>query len=84
MKTDGLNGGGVWDIIEYNGALYVTIVTDKSTNGTINKQGFAMYRGTKNSDGSFNWTQVIGDHGSSGYGLRSRHQLLHELQHVGL
>lgn len=69
MKTDGLNGGGVWDIIEYNGALYVTIVTDKSTNGTINKQGFAMYRGTKNSDGSFNWTQVIGDHGSSGYGF---------------
>lgn len=55
--------------IEYNGALYVTIVTDKSTNGTINKQGFAMYRGTKNSDGSFNWTQVIGDHGSSGYGF---------------
>ena len=69
MKTDGLNGGGVWDIIEYKGALYGTIVTDKSTNGTINKQGFAMYRGTKNADGSFNWTQVIGDHGSSGYGF---------------
>lgn len=69
MQTDGLNGGGVWDIIEYNGALYVTIVTDKSTNGTINKQGFAMYRGTKNADGSFNWTQVIGDHGLSGYGF---------------
>lgn len=28
-----------------------------------------MYRGTKNADGSFNWTQVIGDHGSSGYGF---------------
>lgn len=30
MQTDGLNGGGVWDIIEYNGALYVTVVTDKA------------------------------------------------------
>ena len=67
MKTDGLNGGGIWDIIEYNGSMYVTVVTDKSIDGHINKQGFAMYRGDKHEDGSFTWTQVIGDHGTSGY-----------------
>lgn len=69
MQTDGLNGGGVWDIIEYNGSLYVTVVTDKAIDGKINKQGFAMYRGEKRADGSFDWTQVIGDHGTSGYGF---------------
>jgi hypothetical protein len=53
MKTDGLNGGGIWDIIEYNGSMYVTVVTDKSIDGRINKQGFAMYRGDKHEDGSF-------------------------------
>ena len=44
MSNDGLNGGGIWDIIEYNGHLYVTVVTDKNIDGKINKQGFAMYR----------------------------------------
>lgn len=67
MQTDGLNGGGIWDIIEYNGSMYVTMVTDKSIDGHINKQGFAMYRGDKHEDGSFTWTQVIGDHDTSGY-----------------
>ena len=69
LQVDGLNGGGVWDIIEYNGKLYVTIVTDKNIDGKINKQGFAMYRGDKQSDGSFVWTQVVGDKGTSGYGF---------------
>lgn len=69
MQVDGLNGGGIWDIIEYNGHLYVTVVTDKSIDGHINKQGFAMYRGDKLDDGSFEWTQVVGDQGTSGYGF---------------
>lgn len=69
MQTDGLNGGGIWDLIEYNGDLYVTIVTDKSIDGKINKQGFAMYRGEKDGNGDFSWIQVIGDHGTSGYGF---------------
>ena len=68
MQVDGLNGGGIWDIIEYNGYLYVTVVTDKSTDGKINKQGFAMYRGEKDANGNFSWTQVIGENGTSGYG----------------
>ena len=71
MQVDGLNGGGIWDIIEYNGHLYVTIVTDKNIDGKINKQGFAMYRGDKDSKGDFTWTQVIGgkDGSKYGYGL---------------
>ena len=44
-------------------------MTDKSIDGKINKQGFAMYRGEKKADGSFTWTPVIGDHGTSGYGF---------------
>ena len=61
LQTDGLNGGGIWDIIEYNGYLYVTIVTDTTDldTGIINKQGFAMYRGEK-VDGDFEWTQIVG------------------------
>ena len=71
MQIDGLNGGGVWDIIAYNGYLYVTVVTDKTdpSTGVTNKQGFAMYRGEKLADGSFTWTQVIGDHSQYGFGL---------------
>ena len=60
---DGLMGGGIWDIIESNGHLYVTVVrdlTDPAT-GIVNKKGFAMYRGTKLEDGSFTWEEVIGD-----------------------
>lgn len=34
MRVDGLNGGGIWDIIEYNGSMYVTVVTDKSIDAT--------------------------------------------------
>ena len=71
MQIDGLNGGGVWDIIEYHDHLYVTVVTDKTDKdtGVTNKQGFAMYRGEKQADGSFTWTQVIGDHSKYGFGL---------------
>lgn len=59
---DGLMGGGIWDIIEYNGAVYVTVVTDLTdpATGIVNKQGFALYRGVKNEDGSFAWTQLSG------------------------
>lgn len=61
-EYDGLMGGGIWDIIEYNGAVYVTVVTDLTdpATGIVNKQGFALYRGVKNEDGSFAWTQLSG------------------------
>ncbi len=59
---DGLMGGGIWDIIEYNKAVYVTVVTDitDESTGIVNKQGFALYRGVKADDGSFAWTQLAG------------------------
>ena len=77
MNTDGLNGGGIWDIIEYNGHLYVTVVTDKNIDGKINKQGFAMYRGDKDSNGNFTWKQIIGEKDGSkyGYGLGIDHSM---------
>ena len=79
LQTDGLNGGGIWDIIEYNGYLYVTIVTDKTDldTGIIHKQGFAMYRGEKLADGSFTWTQVIGgnDEAKMPFGLGIDHSM---------
>ena len=75
MQIDGLNGGGIWDIIEYNGKLYVTIVTDKTDKETsiTNKQGFALYSGTKQDDDSFVWEQIAGDDENSklpfGFGI---------------
>ena len=79
MQIDGLNGGGIWDIIEYNGAVYVTVVTDKTNpeTGITNKQGFALYRGDKQADDSFVWTQVAGDHGTSGlpFGLGQNYSM---------
>lgn len=65
---DGLFGGGVWDIIEYNGHVYVTVVTDLTDPVTaiVAKRGFAMYRGTKHDDGNFTWEQMIGDMNKDG------------------
>lgn len=61
-EYDGLMGGGIWDIIEYNGAVYVTVVTDLTdpVTGVVNKQGFALYCGIKQGDGSFEWKQLSG------------------------
>ncbi|MBM6870644.1 InlB B-repeat-containing protein [Pseudoflavonifractor phocaeensis] len=59
-NTDGLNGGGIWDIIPFHGKLYVTVVTDRTVDGVTNKQGFALYRGEKQADGDFVWTQLAG------------------------
>lgn len=78
---DGLMGGGIWDVIEYNGHLYVTVVrdlTDPAT-GIVEKKGFAMYRGTKNADASFTWDEIIGDTTAEGvsypYGLGCKYSM---------
>lgn len=78
---DGLMGGGIWDIIEFNGHLYVTVVTDLTdlATGIVNKQGFAMYRGTKGGDGEFTWEMVVGDTAKEGvnypYGLGTKYMM---------
>lgn len=68
---DGLMGGGIWDIIEYNGHVYVTVVTDltDTSTGVVNKQGFALYRGTKGADGEFTWEMMAGDTSKEGVEL---------------
>ena len=62
-KRDGINGGGIWDLVEFNGSLYATMVTSKTDPETMitNKQGFAMFRGDKDSTGSWSWTEIIGN-----------------------
>ena len=60
---DSINGGGLWDLAEFNGSLYVSMVTGKTdaTTGVNHKQGFAVYRGDPQKDGSWKWTPIIGD-----------------------
>lgn len=78
---DGLMGGGIWDIIEYNGHIYTTVVTDLTdpVTGKVNKQGFAMYRGTKKSNGDFEWKMMIGNTSLDGvtypYGLGTNYAM---------
>ena len=60
---DSINGGGLWDLVPFNGSLYVSMVTGKTdaTTGVNHKQGFAVYRGDPKADGTWNWTPIIGD-----------------------
>lgn len=55
--TDAIFGGSIWDIIGFNGNLYVTVVTGK--NG--NKQAFAMFRGVQDETGKWTFDLMIGD-----------------------
>lgn len=60
---DSINGGGLWDLVPFNGSLYVSMVTGKTdaTTGVNHKQGFAVYRGDPKADGTWNWTPIIGN-----------------------
>lgn len=59
MIKDGINGGGVWDLCEYNNELYVTMITDRGED-VKNKKGFAMFKGTQNGQ-HWSWKEVIGN-----------------------
>lgn len=60
---DSINGGGLWDLVPFNGSLYVSMITGKTDATTCvnHKQGFAVYRGDPKADGTWNWTPIIGD-----------------------
>lgn len=60
---DSINGGSVWDMVEYNGHLYVSICTGTEENAPDDNtmQSFAIVRGDENADGTFTWTPLIGD-----------------------
>ena len=61
--TDSIYGGSIWEIVEFNGKLYVSICTGTPDNmpDENTMQSFALVRGDKAEDGSWSWTPVIGD-----------------------
>ncbi len=54
---DSIFGGSIWDIIEYNDKLYVTVVTGK--NG--NKQAFALFSGQPDENGDWSFDLIAGN-----------------------
>ena len=54
---DSIFGGSIWDIIEYNGKLYITVVTGK--NG--NKQAFALFSGEMDENGEWTYDLIAGN-----------------------
>ena len=65
---DSIYGGSVWDMVEYNGHLYVSICTGTEDNMPDDNtmQSFALVRGDQNADGTFTWTPVAGDQEKDG------------------
>lgn len=66
--SDSIYGGGIWDMVEYNNSLYVSICTGTEDNMPNNNtmQSFALVRGDQNADGTFTWTPVAGDQKKDG------------------
>lgn len=66
--TDSIYGGSIWEIISFNGDLYVALCTGTPANspdGGKTMQSFAIMRGECSADPmkreSWTWTPVIGD-----------------------
>lgn len=61
--SDSIYGGSVWDMVEYNNALYVSLCTgtpdNKPDENTM--QSYALVRANVDENGNWNWTSVIGD-----------------------
>ena len=66
--SDSIYGGSIWDMVEYNNSLYVSICTGTEDNMPNNNtmQSFALVRGDQNADGTFTWTPVAGDQKKGG------------------
>ena len=66
--SDSIYGGSIWDMVEYNNSLYVSICTGTEDNMPNNNtmQSFALLRGDQNADGTFTWTPVAGDQKKDG------------------
>ena len=65
---DSIYGGSVWDMVEFNGRLYVSICTGTEENAPDDNtmQSFAIVRGDEKADGTFTWTPLIGDQEKDG------------------
>lgn len=61
--SDSIYGGSIWEIIPFNGHLYVALCTGTQKNrpDEDTMRSFAIVRGDQNTDGSWNWRPVIGD-----------------------
>lgn len=61
--SDSIYGGSIWEIVEFNDKLYVSICTGTPDNmpDENTMQSFALVRGEKQSDGTWKWTPVVGD-----------------------
>lgn len=66
--SDSIYGGSIWNMVEYNNSLYVSICTGTEDNMPNNNtmQSFALVRGDQNADGTFTWTPVAGDQKKDG------------------
>lgn len=66
--SDSIYGGSIWDMVEYNNSLYVSICTGTEDNMPNNNtmQSFALVRGDQNADGTFTWPPVAGDQKKDG------------------
>ena len=67
---DSIFGGSIWDIIEFNDKLYITVVTGK--NG--NKQAFALFSGQPDENGKWTYDLIAGNEADGAqypYGLGS-------------
>lgn len=72
--SDSIYGGSVWEIVTYNGDLYVALCTGQQNKYDVSgnqiagnqpdehtMQSFAIVKGHEEADGSFTWTSLIGD-----------------------
>ena len=61
--TDSIYGGSIWEIVEFNNKLYVSICTGTSDSVTTveRMQSFAIVRGEEQPDGTWKWTPVVGN-----------------------
>ena len=64
--VDSVYGGGIWEMVEYNGSLYVAMCTGTpATRVGDNMRSFAIVRGDCSGDwndpSAWTWTPVVGD-----------------------
>ena len=66
--VDSIYGGSIWEMVDFNGSLYVSLCTGTPENmpDSNTMQSFALVRGDQAEDGSWSWTSVIGDQENDG------------------
>ncbi len=60
--SDGVFGGGVWEMVSYNGKLYICVVTGESTSENP-ETPFAIFTAEENNNGEWIYTPLVGKDG---------------------